>query len=1053
MTRLRPQLAKLTPPRLHNAVARERLFDAVDEARQCPIVWVTGPPGAGKTTLVASYARARNANAIWCQLDRGDADAATFFYFLQQAVLRGLALRAAPLPLLTPEYRSDLPGFARRWFRTLFTDVDADSILVLDNYQEIDPDSVLHGALARALEEIPAGPNVVIVSRTDPPPAYARLLASESIARLGWEELRLTLEETDAVARVRVQVDSAMLRTLFDLSGGWAAGVTLLLEQVRRDGALSQVDGTGPREFVFDYFAHQIFEAELQGTRDLLLRTALFPNFTATLAVAISGNADAPRILESLHRRRLFIERRQGGETSYQYHALFHAFLRSLLPTRYTADEIDDLVARTAALLRTTDRSEEAFPLYVQTEDWDSAAELLTEHAPSLIGQGRLQAVADWADRLPVAVRAGKPWVEYWTAMALQPVHPSDADRRLVQVFDAFRRAGDATGQMIAAAGILDTLYTEFADFGRMDPWIDVLADFLASEPVFPTPESELRTHLSFVGTVYRSPAHPLLAHCARRVEALLELPFDVNLKVVAAQRLGAYADAATDLDLWNRVAASIAPLLDASALTPANATRYLEIAAYHHYLAWQVDESVACYERAREIAQREGLSNANLRASVYLVLCKRRAGRLASAEQTLAELEAIPKPTRGATLAVYQHTKALVAYTRGDLTQALEFERAALATVLQSGNLQSEVVLSAFHAAFLIAAGDLDTAARYLDRARTLAEGTAIDTARAYIALHEAHLAHLQGDFRTRGERLREALQFGRHRGGIARLRWAPEAMAVLLPVALEEGIEPERVGALIREFGIAPPSLVTERWPWPVKIYTLGSFSVRVHDEPISFGRKVPRKLLALLQAIIAFGSNEVPEQQLVDAIWPDEDGDTGHRLFRVALHRLRKLLGSADLIRQSAKSVTIDRNRCWVDAWAFEALLRNQDLAQRDCRAAIELYRGHFLSPVEDATWLVAARARLRGRFTQAATSHGHALESEARFDDAIAHYQRSLDIDALAEPLYQGLMRCYDRLDRHSEAVATYGRLRQALSVTLGVPPSAQSERLYASVRPA
>lgn len=1053
MTRLRPQLAKLTPPRLHNAVARERLFDAVDEARQYPIIWVTGPPGAGKTTLVASYTRSRNLDAVWCQLDRGDADPATFFYFLQQAALRSFALRAAPLPLLTPEYRSDLPGFSRRWFRTLFTDIAADSILVFDNYQEIDHDSALHGALAQALEEIPVGPNVVIVSRADPPPVYARLLASESIARLGWDELRFTLDETDAVARVRMQVDSAMLQTLFDLSGGWAAGVTLLLEQVRRDGALCKSNDTGPREFVFDYFAHQIFEAEPYGTRDLLLRTALFPNFTAALAIAISGNADAPRILESLHRRHLFIERRRGSEISYQYHALFHAFLRSLLPEHYTADEIDHLVARAATLLQATDRSEDAFPLYVQVEDWDNAAELLTRLASSLIGQGRLQAVADWAECLPVAARRGRPWVEYWTAMALQPVNPSDAYRLLVQVFDAFQQTDDATGQMIAAAGILDTLYTEFADFGHMDPWIEVLAGFLASEPVFPTPEAELRTHLSFVSSVYRSPGHPLLAHCARRVEALLEMPFDVNLKVVAAQRLGAYADAATDLDLWDRVAANIAPLLHASTLTPANATRYLEIAAYHHYLAWRIDESLACYERARAIAQREGLSNANLRACVYLVLCKRRAGRLASAGQTLAELEAIPKPTRGATLAVYLHTKALMAFTRGELSQALELARAALATVLQSGNLHSEVTLSAFHAAFLIAAGDLDTAARYLDRARTLAAGTALDTARAYIALHQAHLAHRRGDPRTRGERLREALEFGRHRSGIARLRWAPEAMVELFPVALAEGIEPALVGALIREFGIAPPSPAAEDWPWPVKIYTLGSFAVRVHDAPMTFGRKLPRKLLALLQAIVAFGGNEVPEQQLVDAIWPDEDGDTGHRLFRVALHRLRNLLGSTDLIRQSAKSVTIDRNRCWVDAWAFEALLRNPERTQQDCRAAIELYRGHFLPAVEDAIWVIPTRDRLQSRFTQAVTDYGHTLESEARLEEAIAHYQRSLEVDALAESLYQGLMRCYGRLDRRSDATATYGRLRQTLSVTLGVAPSAQSERLHASLRPA
>ena len=44
-----------------------------------------------------------------------------------------------------------------------------------------------------------------------------------------------------------------------------------------------------------------------------------------------------------------------------------------------------------------------------------------------------------------------------------------------------------------------------------------------------------------------------------------------------------------------------------------------------------------------------------------------------------------------------------------------------------------------------------------------------------------------------------------------------------------------------------------------------------------------------------------------------------------------------------------------------------------------------------------------------------------------------------------------MRCYDRLGRRSEAIAAYQRLRQILSITLGLQPSGASERLYQSLR--
>jgi ATP/maltotriose-dependent transcriptional regulator MalT len=50
------QLAKINRPILAHVYARLRLFSWLDKARRKhPIIWVQAPPGAGKTTLIASY--------------------------------------------------------------------------------------------------------------------------------------------------------------------------------------------------------------------------------------------------------------------------------------------------------------------------------------------------------------------------------------------------------------------------------------------------------------------------------------------------------------------------------------------------------------------------------------------------------------------------------------------------------------------------------------------------------------------------------------------------------------------------------------------------------------------------------------------------------------------------------------------------------------------------------------------------------------------------------------------------------------------------------------
>src|SRR5690242_1000665 len=104
--------SKLSRPRLFSVVARERLFNLLSEERRThPVIWITGPPGAGKTALVASWLDAQKLPGIWYQIDGGDNDPASFFYYLALAAHKATGRKRLPLPLLTPEYLADLPGF------------------------------------------------------------------------------------------------------------------------------------------------------------------------------------------------------------------------------------------------------------------------------------------------------------------------------------------------------------------------------------------------------------------------------------------------------------------------------------------------------------------------------------------------------------------------------------------------------------------------------------------------------------------------------------------------------------------------------------------------------------------------------------------------------------------------------------------------------------------------------------------------------------------------------------------------------------------------------
>src|SRR4030095_17071857 len=94
----RPPVATRTRPRLYGALPRPRLFRLLAEAATRPVVWLCAAPGAGKTTLVASYLEARHRRHLWYQYDGGDADSATFLHYLRVAAQQLASKAAASLP-------------------------------------------------------------------------------------------------------------------------------------------------------------------------------------------------------------------------------------------------------------------------------------------------------------------------------------------------------------------------------------------------------------------------------------------------------------------------------------------------------------------------------------------------------------------------------------------------------------------------------------------------------------------------------------------------------------------------------------------------------------------------------------------------------------------------------------------------------------------------------------------------------------------------------------------------------------------------------------------
>ncbi|HVP34248.1 MAG TPA: BTAD domain-containing putative transcriptional regulator [Steroidobacteraceae bacterium] len=257
------------------------------------------------------------------------------------------------------------------------------------------------------------------------------------------------------------------------------------------------------------------------------------------------------------------------------------------------------------------------------------------------------------------------------------------------------------------------------------------------------------------------------------------------------------------------------------------------------------------------------------------------------------------------------------------------------------------------------------------------------------------------------------------------------------------------------IRHPRAPPPPIASCGSPWAVKIYVLGRFRVFKGDAPLQFSRRIQRRTLDLLQALIALGGTEVSAGALIDALWPDSEGDAGYHALESALYRLRQLLDARHAVTMAGGKVSLERSHFWVDMWEFEKEL--QSAARLGCNGGAcvarlrQLYQGHFLQQECDKPWALQTRQVVRDKFARAIRVAAQTYESRRRWQEAADVYLTGIELDGLAEDLYRGLMVCYRALGNHTEALQVYRRYRELLVGVLGVQPNAKTQAIYQTIK--
>ena len=1003
-------------------------------------MWVEAAPGAGKTTLAASWVDVRRRSCVWYQVDAGDADVATFFHYIGLAVGQAVPLRKQPLPHLTPEYLASIDIFARRFFEDAFEHLPAGTVLVFDNVQMAGKDNALYDMLRIAIECAPENVRVLCLSRAPPPPPLARLRVNRALSMLQYDAVRLTLEEARAIALLRGTDDVVKVTAIHQRTLGWTAGLVLMLEGP--PGARSAPDVSHP-ETLFGYFASEVLDRLDPSLRDLLVSSAILPKMTASDVEALTCSDQGGRFLADLASRNYFTYRLSPQQPVYEYHPLFREFLLTQLRETCPSDRLRRLQSDAAQLLEASGLVEDAALLWAAAADRSASSHHILKHAPRLVTEGRSYVVEKWLAALPADHLGAEPWLQYWSGICRLAFDPSGARPYLEKAFLLFQRNEDVSGAYESWASIVDTFVYEWSDFHPLDRWLDVFNVLQVSYPTIPS--SAIEAHVAssiFTALMWRRPNTPDLARWAERVKRMTLESADVRSRIIAGNHLALYYLWMGEFTSAIVIVESLRPAMRESRIDPLTRMTWYVMEGMYAWFAADFAACIAAVEAGSQLAIDSGVHLHDLYLYAQAVYGGLSLNAPEVAAKYLQQMSGVPTARR-TDHSLLQYQMAAAAWCRGEFALAVEHGETAARIATDTGAALLEGFCHTELSLFLFSAGRHEAAAVALARGRAAAQGL---NHVCYLSfLYGAWFALSQGRQADAVESLREAFALGAAQRYVNSPHWNSVMMARLCAFALEHDVESGHARMLIQRRNLPAPgdSRHLGSWPWPVRIYALGRLRLEIKGARPTTARKAQRKPLELLALLVASGAEGVSVERAVEALWPALGGTPSREALRVTVYRLRRLLEGDDCVLTVDGRLVLNAMCCWVDAWAFEQALEEGAPLNAEVLA---LYRGSFMDEEHSEVWALAYRERLHTRYVRAVLDTGAGLEKRGELEQALAWYERGLERDALVEALYQSVLKCCAKLGRRAEGLSAYARCRERLREALDIAPSQQTEVL-------
>jgi LuxR family transcriptional regulator, maltose regulon positive regulatory protein len=1050
-------------------IERPELAGQLADGLERGSVILVADAGFGKTVALEQALARMDCLSVWVRVGPADRDPGRLVGRMVEAVraeLPGVAegyaerLRTATEPL-------DPEALARSFAADLERLLVEPLVVAIDDAEALEGSHaipILNALLHEGREHLRIG----ICSRRPLGLRLARLNAAGRVSEVGTADLVFApAEVAECLRMARDEEPSAReVEELLAITEGWPLGVALAASA----GPGSERLPARGREAIFQYLAEEVYDRldrELQGR---LLDASIVDQLDPDLQEAL----DLPETFQAdVETAGLFV-RRLGD--SYAFHPLVRDFLRARLVEASDPDAISRLHAKAAGSFASSDRAPEAIEHWLAGGDFERAADAIAAQGVPLAATAP-ETVARWLEELPAEVR-GRPVLQLLAG-----------------------RAAIGAGEFESAVEHCRAGVSELERQGAPDAmlWAARLA---LTDAHIATLDLEAAADSSAGADDAGQEAGPAAVFCSLLHRALLlrlgtagsdRALEDALARPIAGEMLGPAVDAfrAQYLELpggqldaaLEHIDEGISALVSSD---PYNRLAYvLAFKMAIHEARGESEEALEAFDQLLAAARRSGLAGfigAGARLSAATILMQ-----LDRPEEARVQLDRVDRHW-SSWVGCDQHvTRALIAARERDAAGALAEGRRALEEAKRMPAFDRVRPVTVL-APVICDAGRPDVAREALEGVLE-ALGPGESAARTRTAL--ACVLHRSGEERAAHEALATAFEeAGDQARFLLRSEW-PQVGDALWGALEDRALDPKTaVGALdaafpggrqvadliehplaeVRSAAIAaaaaagrPEALADlpeddrlRRHAPPLDFRTLGRFEIRrgaFEVDGALWERKVAERVVRFL---LVRGGELVPEDELLEAFWPEKQPDSARRGLQTAISSARAVLDlpwEESRLRVQERSyglVLSDADR--VDADAFEATARRAlgvDGPERIAamEAASQLWTGEPLPEERYSDWAASWRERLVSLYSDVLAGLAEAHGQRGDHAAAARAARATVDLDPLNEHAQRLLMSIYAAAGRRGDALRQFLECRRALVEELGIEPEAETLALH------